>query len=213
MKKPDNLEILYENNTLRLEWQYSITRHTHKTQIANTTTQFVINLNNTIQQLAKIRRVLFLYQHEGVFYLTTAEPEDEVNYETILTRSNKVQTTIQLPQEYLGLKKSRPQSAKIALYPQEKDPLTQNTPKLTLEIIENEEDDDNYEMFMGDENVLFLRWNIVPHEGIPAQLMDFLTTNEIEDLESTLIPKTATLNTRTLDVEIVNTSSMTQDET
>ena len=79
MNGPNNMEIKYEGNNLKLEWIYSITRFQHETKLSGTITQFIINLNTTILSLANIRKVLFIYQDNitGQCHMTTSEPDME----------------------------------------------------------------------------------------------------------------------------------------
>lgn len=206
MKKPINMDVFYdeEKETIGISWIYTITRHTHKTQISSNTTQFVINLNSTIQELAKVRKVIFIYENEGKFHMATSEPLDDRDYETILTRGNRTQTTVQLPAQFLKLKKDTPQSAKITIYPQLEDPLSGNKPMTLFEVIDREDDEDDPHVYMKD-GILYLRWRINPNEKLPKQMKEFLPEDIIEELEKILVPRDVIINTRTLDYEVQST--------
>lgn len=213
MKKPTNMKLFYneEKEALGIEWTYSITKYTPKTKIPSNKTQYIINLHNMILTLGNIRRVLFLYEQNNEYFLSTTEPENNIKYETILTRNNKIQTTIQLPQEFLNLKKTKSQIAKITLYPKLKDPLAEETPRMTITIIDNEEKEEEPDIFMKDE-ILYLKWTVTPNEKLSEQMKSFLPKDIIEELEKILVPRQVIINTKTLDYEVQSTIQREEEQ-
>ena len=204
MKGPSNMEIKYEGNNLKMEWTYTITRFQHETKLSGMITQFIINLNTTILKMGNIRRVLFLYKDKttGQFCFTTTEPEESIHYETILTRSNKKQVTIQLPQELLGLKENIPQKAIINIYPHLKDSETGSSPKITMDIVDlpPEVNEPSLEIIKGEK---YLSWIIETGEKTPKSLIQFLTLEETETIDNTNDQLNVLVNIETLATQIL----------
>lgn len=207
MKGPNNMEIKYEDGHLKLEWVYTITRFKHDTKLSGELTQFIINLNTTILKMANIRRVLFLYKDStGQFCLTTREPENPIEYETILTRSNKKQVTIQLPQDFLDLKEELPQQAIISIFPQLKDSETGNSPKIWLDIntLPPEINEPSLETVDGKQ---YLSWIIAEEEEIPEALKQFLTEDEMESIKKKTNPVNVVVDILSLEAAISDIKS------
>lgn len=181
MKKPTNMEIKIDNNELSMEWTYSITCSKHKTDIKNYTTQYITILNKVIIKLANIGKVLFMYKDykTGIFYLTTKEPLGNPEYVLIPIRRNDKQRTIQLPENLLNLKENIKQRAKIRFYPNQKDPETQCTPKITLEVEDYKEITAEPKISVID-NKIYAHWEIDPNEKISDDLKELLSFEEIE---------------------------------
>lgn len=207
MKGPSNMTIKYENGHLKLEWIYTITRFQHETKLSGTITQFIINLNTTILKTGNIRRVLFLYKDStGQFCFTTTEPEDGIEYETILTRSNKKQVTIQLPQEFLGLKEDSPQRAIISMFPQLRDGETGSSPKILLDVVDlpPEVNEPSLETIDGKQ---YLSWVLSEDEEIPEALKQFLTEDEMEDIKHKTNPVNVVVDVLSLEAAISDIKS------
>ena len=98
-----------------------------------------------------------------------------MEYETILTRSNRKQVTIQLPKKALGLKEYLPQKAVISIYPQLKDPETGCSPKITMDIKDGEPETNEPSLEI-DNNEKYLSWIIEAGEKIPESLIKFINT-------------------------------------
>ena len=196
------MKLKYENGELSIQWEYTITRHTHVTSLSNgkKVVQHIINLNNHFLKLSRIRQVLFIYENEGTLYMTPREPIDLDEYETVLTRTNGKQTTIQLPKE-LGLKDKEPQKAILNYYPNRKDPQSQVEPQIVLDIIKAPVSDESKAKITQENGEIYLVWEN-DGEEITPDLAQFLNDSQKDEINASANPLSIKVNAKTLDVEI-----------
>lgn len=187
-------------NALALCYTYKIVAHTHTTHKIGgkegiTTTQYIIPINNTLKKQANIQQILFIYKHPPTqtICLTTQEPPEHIQYKILKTRTNKTQTTIQLPPDYLPLTTNTKQKATLKYYPQEKDHYHPQQPLMTLSIWTPTPTNESTAQLTTNNTLL---WHITP-TNIPKDLKPFLSTKEIEQIQTQNI-KQVEVNLNTL---------------
>lgn len=202
------MEVRYDDEKLSIVWEYKITKHTHKTKI-DKITQHIVGLNSALVNLAKIRKIVFIYKNplsnDKLYHMSISEPlVDE--YYTVMTRNNGRQVTIQLPKELKELKQDSVQKVRIIYYPQEEDPSLKSKPLMTMEIMNVEEDEPEAKIIKGKDGAK-IRWELKPHEEIPSDLKEFINEDEKERLNYN--PK---LNIVDLDIQTLKITITDADE-